>query len=332
MKKILSMVLVIVIFAFAGSLSAFAQTRKFPQMVHDELAKYEDTDTLYVTIEVYTGIKVMDRWEYFWREGIDMSRFETNKDYKDKAYDEFFEYLYVVESQNIEILKDFYYNEFGAPKDDRPFNGLVGAIGAKLTVSDIKRLESFDKVLGVTIYKPGYDVLFDNDPQGFATEIYNTEYLGNTADEAVPVEVYGLDNLYALFRGGQVKSYEYSEEIIDDLFIFGSEYTHSDDNPTGLFAVTESGVIRTLKEGFDLNVLHIDRVAMELPYLYMIGDANYDHEINVRDATMIQKLVAGLEEYRDVVCVSRPEDKDRDGRVTVKDATAVQKYIAGIDL
>lgn len=332
MKKIVSMVLVIVFFAFAGSLSAFAQTGKFPQMVHDELAMYEDTDKRQVTIEVYTGIKVMDRWEYFWLEGIDMSRFENDEEYMHESYEKYSEYCIATENQNVEILRDFFYNEFSATEKSVAFNGRVNAIGVSLKVSDIKRLESFDKVLGVTIYKPGYDVLFDNDPQGFATEIYNTEYLGNTADEAVPVEVYGLDNLYALFRGGQVKNYEYSEEIINDLFIFGSEYTHSDDNPTGLFAVTESGVIRTLKEGFDLNVLHIDRVAMELPYLYMIGDANYDLEINVRDATMIQKLVAGLEEYRDVVCVSRPEDKDRDGRVSVKDATAVQKYIAGIDL
>ena len=121
------------------------------------------------------------------------------------------------------------------------------------------------------------------------------------------------------------------ESFLTDFLIIGSEYTHSDDNPTGFFAVTESGVIRTLKEGFELNVLHIDTVATELPYVYVIGDADYDLELTIKDATMIQKILAGLEEYKSVVCVSRPEDKDRDGRVTIKDATAIQKHIAGFD-
>ena len=332
MKRIVSFLLVVIMLCSIGLICVSAENRKFPQMVYDRLAQYEDTDVLFVNIEVHTGNKVMNQWEYFWRNGINMSRFETDKDYKDKSYHEYIEYRDAVERQNVEILKDFYYNEFGAPKSDyEPFNGLVGVIGAKLTVSEIKRLESFDKVLGVTIYKPGYDAPFNAQPEVFVNEIYNTEYLGNTADEAVTTEYYGTDELYALFRGGQVKSQEYSEEIIDDFLIIGSEYTHSDDNPTGFFVVTESGVIRTLMEGFELDVLHIDRVAMELPYVYVIGDADYDWEITIKDATMIQKILAGLEEYKSVVCASRPEDKDRDGSVTIKDATAIQKHIAELD-
>lgn len=313
--------------------SASAEDRKFPQIVHNRLAQHDDTDVLSVWIEVYTGIKVMNKWEYFWRNDINMSRFEKDNEYANAAYEEYKDYCAETEKQIENKFRDFYYNEFGAVKDAfAVFNGAAGTIGTRLTVAEIKRLESYDKVLGVNILRTsGYDASFNAQPVEFATEIYNTEYLGNTSDEAVPVEYYfGMDGLYALFRGGQVQSREYSEEIIDDLLIIGSEYTHSDDNPTGLFAVTESGVIRTFKEDYELNVLHIDKVAMELPYVYVIGDADYDWKITIKDATMIQKILAGLEEYKSVVCVSRPEDKDRDGRVTIKDATAIQKQIAGL--
>ena len=334
MKRIVSFLLVVIILCSIGLVSASAEDRKFPQMFFDRLAQHEDTDVLSVWIEVYTGIKIMNQWEYFWRNDINMSRFQGDSKYANAVIEDYKTYCADTENQIVNKLKDFYYNEFGAVDGAFVgFNGAAGTIGTKLTVVDIKRLESYDKVLGVNILRiGGYDASFNGQPVEFATEIYNTEYLGNTSDEAVPVECYsGMDGLYLLFRGGQVKSQKYSEEIIDDFLIIGSEYTHSDDNPTGFFAVTESGVIRTLKEGFELNVLHIDTVATELPYVYVIGDADYDLELTIKDATMIQKILAGLEEYKSVVCVSRPEDKDRDGRVTIKDATAIQKHIAGFD-
>lgn len=333
MKKILSFLLILILAFSVCTLSASAETKKFPQITVNRLSQHKDTDVLSVWIEIDTGVKVMKRWEYFWRNGINMSRFESDKKYADESYDKYTEYLTEKESQIVEILKDFFYNEFKATEDSYThFNSMAMIISTHLPVNEIKRLESFDKVLGVNIIDGfGYDASFNGDSVGFTTKIYNTEYLGNTSDEVVPVEYYyGMDGLYGLFRGGQVQSQEYSEEIIDDLLIFGSKYTHSDDNPTGLFAVTESGVIRTFKEGFELNVLHIDQVAMSVPYVYVIGDADYDWKITVKDATEIQKLVAGLKEYKEVVCVSRPEDRDRDGRVTVKDATNVQKYIAGV--
>ncbi len=333
MKRILSFLLALIMILSISVVSASAEDRKFPQIVHNRLAQHDDTDVLSVWIEVYTGIKVMNKWEYFWRNDINMSRFEKDNEYANAAYEEYKDYCAETEKQIENKFRDFYYNEFGAVEDAYAvFNGAAGTIGTRLTVAEIKRLESYDKVLGVNILRTGgYDASFNAQPVEFATEIYNTEYLGNTSDEAVAVEYYfGMDGLYGLFRGGQVQSQEYSEEIIDDLLIIGSKYTHSDDNPTGLFAVTESGVIRTLKEGFDLNVLHIDQVAMTLPHVYVIGDADYDWKLTIKDATMIQKILAGLKDYEDVVCVSRPEDKDRDGRVTIKDATAIQKQIAGL--
>lgn len=332
MKKLLAVLLAVVMICSLGAVSVSAESDGFSQMTLKKLEEHEDTEVLPVWIELYTGVKVMQRWEYFWRNGINMSRFEYDEKYKDEAYGNYMEYTTQTEGEAVEILKDFFYNELGISDDTMTaFNGSVSIISTQLSVADIKRLKSFDKVLGVYLIRTfGNDASFNARPVEFAEESYNTEYLGSTADVLTPVQFYGRDGLHLLFRGGQVKSREKSEEIIDGFLIIGSEYTHSDDNPTGLFSVTESGVVRSIREGFELGLLHMDLVAMNLPYVYVIGDADYDMRITVKDATMIQKLVAGIKDYEDVVCVSRPEDKDRDGRVTIKDATAIQKEIAGL--
>lgn len=60
------------------------------------------------------------------------------------------------------------------------------------------------------------------------------------------------------------------------------------------------------------------------------GDANGDGSVNIKDATQIQKYVAGLirSDSRDFVFKSA--DVDANGTVNIKDATAVQKMVAGL--
>lgn len=63
---------------------------------------------------------------------------------------------------------------------------------------------------------------------------------------------------------------------------------------------------------------------------YMLGDANEDGKVNIKDATEIQKHIANLitlsDEGYDVA------DVDGSGSVNIKDATAIQKHIAGIEI
>lgn len=63
----------------------------------------------------------------------------------------------------------------------------------------------------------------------------------------------------------------------------------------------------------------------------MCGDADFDYRLSVKDATFIQKYVAGLVEF------GAPQDQmlevadtNDDYTVDIKDATAIQKYLAGI--
>ena len=61
----------------------------------------------------------------------------------------------------------------------------------------------------------------------------------------------------------------------------------------------------------------------------ILGDANEDGNVNVKDATAIQKHVASLITLSDTALIL--SDVDASGNVNVKDATAIQKWVAGIE-
>lgn len=61
---------------------------------------------------------------------------------------------------------------------------------------------------------------------------------------------------------------------------------------------------------------------------YELGDVDLNGDINISDATMIQKYLVKLVEFDDTqLAVS---DVDGDGVITVSDATTIQKYLAGL--
>lgn len=62
------------------------------------------------------------------------------------------------------------------------------------------------------------------------------------------------------------------------------------------------------------------------------GDVNLDYEVDITDATFIQKYLVGAVEFDTELPKLQKElaDIDHDGRVTVKDATFIQKVLAGI--
>ncbi len=62
---------------------------------------------------------------------------------------------------------------------------------------------------------------------------------------------------------------------------------------------------------------------------YETGDVNCDGEINIKDATAIQKYIASLEVFTNEQKVLADYNKDND--VNIKDATAIQKRIAGLE-
>lgn len=62
----------------------------------------------------------------------------------------------------------------------------------------------------------------------------------------------------------------------------------------------------------------------------ILGDANLDFKVNVKDATNIQKAVAKITDLGSFA--SKAADVDKNDSINIKDATAIQKWVANIDV
>ena len=64
-------------------------------------------------------------------------------------------------------------------------------------------------------------------------------------------------------------------------------------------------------------------------YGYVLGDANDDLDVSMKDVLLMRRFIAGIEEERNIDTVAA--DVDTDTNVTMKDVLAVRRYIAGLD-
>lgn len=64
-------------------------------------------------------------------------------------------------------------------------------------------------------------------------------------------------------------------------------------------------------------------------YTILLGDANLDGGIDVKDATLVQKYCAELETLGDKNLIAA--DANEDGEINVKDVTVIQKYCADLE-
>ena len=102
----------------------------------------------------------------------------------------------------------------------------------------------------------------------------------------------------------------------------------------------EENEIYSLQEAFKMGLEGVYTVFTEGNLGRLLGDVNNDRKLNVKDATLIQKSLAGLAEiehneieafmWNDYENVPKYiGDFNRDGKMNIRDATAVQKRIAG---
>lgn len=102
---------------------------------------------------------------------------------------------------------------------------------------------------------------------------------------------------------------------------------------------TEDMKVYTLKEAWNAELPFMEYVMDEVLDARKRGDANGDDEINIKDATLIQKSLVQLEKLPSsdyIYSFDRDWDNDRvsdmnmDETVNIKDATAIQKMVAGL--
>ncbi len=108
----------------------------------------------------------------------------------------------------------------------------------------------------------------------------------------------------------------------------------------GVF-IPKTGEVYDLIQAYDMKIEGIENVFTEAGVGRLIGDMDKDRALTVKDATYIQKCLAGIIKFDNddfiygfifnenppLVSVS---DFNRDGERNIKDATAIQKHIAGL--
>ncbi len=171
-------------------------------------------------------------------------------------------------------------------------------------------------------------------------EIYEYYAPGNTPDECEPDYVlFSLDTLLSF-------SMPYAD-MFGDYVVKGLSGTHPLGSGYGIYIPAE-GKAYSLSKAWEMGIEGIENVFLNTKIGSLIGDADRDRKLTVKDATYIQKCLAGLEEfYRyDEIIANRYEGPNYDGAglpvyVTdfncdhqrdVKDATAIQKHLAGLEV
>ena len=107
--------------------------------------------------------------------------------------------------------------------------------------------------------------------------------------------------------------------------------------------VPSEGTIYNIEEMYEAGIENLDYIFTDYELGELMGDMDDDEKITIKDATYLQKCLAGMEGFTDNTHFKSPSfefpsyyygslsDFNFDDVVNVKDVTAIQKYIAGIE-
>ena len=161
----------------------------------------------------------------------------------------------------------------------------------------------------------GADTSAPNYKDAIQTRNIGTEYYDPGESESYPDGIESFDGMIYVISGIDMSISDFS---VDTLFWSGEWYYYYGNGEYGITPTRGDGEIYTdevlVKDGFLLP-----------PFA---GDTDENGVVNIKDATHLQKLIAGM----DVDDVWEPVgDVDDSGDINIKDATAIQKYLAGIE-
>ncbi len=184
--------------------------------------------------------------------------------------------------------------------------------------------------------------LDSDDPYFRYNYIYEYNEDGSaTSDESTPDYIFGHFAFEVVSYAGWLETI--GDYVVSVPNIYSKPLYGEDTQPPyhlGLYIYsTRDCTLYTLREAWKQQIPRIEEI-LDLISNSRIGDVNYDDEVNIKDATLIQKHIAELDTIQnDYIGYSTyyegnpryMSDFNRDGERNVKDATAIQKYIAGLE-
>ncbi len=132
---------------------------------------------------------------------------------------------------------------------------------------------------------------------------------------------------------------EFGIQIGDYIITNDAWYGYNPAFVLGYFVVIpETREVLTLEQAHSRQIEDFECIFTETDIARRIGDADKDGDINIKDATYIQKLLAEFEGYEKDYYQLNPyvtkyyyADFNGDFQVNINDATDIQKYLAGLE-
>lgn len=151
-----------------------------------------------------------------------------------------------------------------------------------------------------------------------------SEYFPSTEDESKNFKL-----VFATY-GTTKETFSYRKDFGEYTY-YNPSYTR--DHREYLIYLYNQDLVYTIEEAYYANVEGLDSALGTLngEVLLKNGDANGDFEVNVKDATFLQKYTAKLESVNKIYSLElfmRSADLNRDHKINVKDATLLQKQLA----
>ncbi len=228
--------------------------------------------------------------------------------------------MYSGDGHNIYIIEHALFYKYGAGDrvDDEPFYDIPLYDEASST----KRFKSILEEYKDAVFISGHThISFD--------EQYN--FSDNNGTSAQMIHNSSIGGVRHIIDNALVSDYKKDEsegyivDVYDDAIIFnGANVYYNEYNPNWCYIVKPSSVIKGVASADDNTAPETEDVES----FYKLGDVNFDNNVNIRDATLIQYHIAKLNS------LSQPQiklaDVNQDGKVDVNDVTALQKIMAGI--
>ncbi len=125
-------------------------------------------------------------------------------------------------------------------------------------------------------------------------------------------------------------------EYFGDYVLYSSDLKYPGEEFGYHIYLPETNEVFTLTDAWNKNIEGIENVFTKAKIGELMGDINYDEKVNIRDATLIQKHLAGLDDaYKfavDTNYIYLVPDYNRDGKLNIRDATAIQKFVAKLNI
>ena len=341
MKRIIAVFLTITVFMLSFSISVFAKEKtKISDTLQNAMSEASDDAKLEAHIWLYCHIDEDEVFRQAVKECGYIGGLPLNMTLEE-VYAYKAAYNRIVSEQEAAVSYNFV-TKLGIGEDDIIYLGKHSLVVLKLTKAQINEAETFSEVSSIDYAnnapaeapadKPENSKIYEEQVKNIHPFLYNYgELYYHAGDDGV------VD--WALITGSTATMVDKALYMVignrvvikpQSISPFGHGYAVYD---------VKQNTVKAVSAGMLSQYDGLEEAFNKYGCGKLIGDLDGNDEINIADATIIQRCQAKMREYPDSDTIQPYEEVDgalkyysdfnRDGKRDISDATAIQRYLAG---